>query len=175
MVKFSGCTFHNIPPFQHQPSTTNSPRLPKCAMMATCRCPTWRISFMSSSTSSASSSVRKRCDQNVKLRVSDAKILDVRKELGIFEGLKISAKKSRLHDHGITASEENISDLRVIFEVGEEAFSITLRKFQVWVPNELSPTKAISAVCVARLSRGGKKQNGGGILVLNTWPVFNSL
>jgi ribulose-5-phosphate 4-epimerase/fuculose-1-phosphate aldolase len=62
---------------------------------------------------------------------SDAKILDVRKELGIFEGLKISAKKSRLHDHGITASEENISDLRVIFEVGEEAFSITLRKFQV--------------------------------------------
>lgn len=52
-------------------------------------------------------------------------------DLGIFEGLKISAKKSRLHDHGITASEENISDLRVIFEVGEDAFSITLRKFQV--------------------------------------------
>ena len=88
---------------------------------------------------------------------SDAKILDVRKEAGIFEGLKIPAKNSRLHDHGIPASEENITDLLVIVEVGEEAFSITLRKFQVRVPNELSPTKAIGAVCVARLPRGGEK------------------
>ena len=109
MVKFSGCTFHNIPPFQHQPSTTNSPRLPKCAMMATCRCPTWRISFMSSSTSSASSSVRKRCGQNVKLRVPMRRFWMCGRNLGSLKGSRYLRRNRVFNDHGITASEENIS------------------------------------------------------------------
>mmetsp|Transcript_17172 Transcript_17172/g.34860 ORF Transcript_17172/g.34860 Transcript_17172/m.34860 type:complete len:338 (-) Transcript_17172:604-1617(-) len=83
---------------------------------------------------------------------ADTQILDVGEELRVLEGLEVLLDEACLHEHGVSAGEENVGHLRVLVEVCEERAGVLLGEAQVGIADELRPSEAVRAVGVAGLA-----------------------
>mmetsp|Transcript_3090 Transcript_3090/g.7268 ORF Transcript_3090/g.7268 Transcript_3090/m.7268 type:complete len:205 (-) Transcript_3090:284-898(-) len=94
------------------------------------------------------------------------------KEVRILERLKVCLEGARFHDHRVSPREQNVRHQGMLLQVIKEGASIFLREAQITVPDKLCPAKAVSAIGVASLRRGGEEKHGLCVLVLHAREIL---
>ena len=88
------------------------------------------------------------------------------------ERLNILAQELCLHDHRVTAGNQNTVNLGVLLNITTEMLWFLVRKFQVTIANKLCPTKTVGAVGVTGLPLSREKQHRLIVLMLHARQFF---